>query len=232
MDYPIQVPVTDFAQLALDVYEDPDANDVRPGFNKAWAKLNSWTSMNQFHATFYKNMMTNVGVLAIRGTVPAINKTVIQDLDYFTALAESKDIPQYHDALSFYNFIENYPDWKNIKEKYVCGHSLGGMLAKAIAPITGFNTIAFNSPSITNFLLNNHYPVALKDPKHQKQLTYAAKNDFIGNLLSQWDLGKYVILEHPKELDTPENNKEHLFWHSMKRLYTTLKNGIHRNDKF
>ena len=39
MDYPIQVPVTDFAQLALDVYEDPDANDVRPGFTVAWARL-------------------------------------------------------------------------------------------------------------------------------------------------------------------------------------------------
>ena len=170
---------------------------MRTGFNKAWAKLNTWTSMNQFHATFYKNMVTNVGVLSIRGTVPKIKETTDADKEYFKAEFDEKNMPQFTDAIQFYIFLQTYSLWKDTTEKYVTGHSLGGMLAKALAPITGLNTIAFNSPSMSKFLLDNHFSLRLQPG--QKQITYSSTKYFIGNVLSGTDTGKYVPVEPDKK---------------------------------
>ena len=230
MDYPIQVPVLEFAQLALDVYDDPDANDVRPGFNKAWAKLNTWTSMNQFHATFYKNMVTNVGVLSIRGTVTSIFPTLIADSQYGIGEFDSKNMSQFTDAIKFYIFLQTYPLWKETKEKYVTGHSLGGMLSKALAPITGLNTIAFNSPGMNKFLKENNFSSNLV--LNQKQITYSATYDTVGNLLNLYDNGKYILVDTPKENDTKLNELNLMHFHGMKLMYNSIKNGPNKNDYF
>lgn len=137
---------------------------------------------------------------------------------------------QFTEAIQFYIFLQTYSLWKGTTEKYVTGHSLGGMLSKGLAPITGLNTIAFNSPSMSKFLLDNHFSFHLQPG--QKQATYSFRGDTIGNLIKGTDIGKYVIIEHPEELNTLKNNTHALYWHSMKLLYTTIKNGIHKNDKF
>lgn len=46
----------------------------------------------------------------------------------------------------------------SIKEnpiKFVCGHSLGGILAKLLSPISKQATCAFNSPGVLDFLMEN-----------------------------------------------------------------------------
>ena len=88
------VKASELAQLALDVYNDPDDNDLRKNsFNKCWIKMDSWPkslglSMNSisraqkappngkndqdrfsgFFSQYYLNNITGVGVIAIRGT--------------------------------------------------------------------------------------------------------------------------------------------------------------------
>ena len=117
MDYPIQVPVTNFAQLALDIYDDPDADNLRTHeFNKDWVKIHTWTSPNQFHASFYKNILTNIGVLAIRGTVTSIKGTIDADKEYAKAEFSSKDMPQFKDTITYFNFLKNFHYWKETKE--------------------------------------------------------------------------------------------------------------------
>ena len=85
MNYIDKPLVSDFAQLALDVYNDFGDNDLRQNeFNKSWIKIDQWPRKNDyvlnhqevdydintgFYAAFYINQVTGVAVLSIRGTV-------------------------------------------------------------------------------------------------------------------------------------------------------------------
>ena len=74
---------------------------------------------------------------------------------------------------------------------------------------------------------------ALQRPHFQKQITYVSTNDLlVGNQMNLYDNGKFVYIEPSKEENTFVNNSTPLHFHKMKLLYTTIKNGINRNDYF
>lgn len=231
MDYPIKVPVVEFAQLSLDVYESKQDNDLRAsGFNKDWVKIHSWTSPNQFHASFYKNHLTNVGVMAIRGT--STMPEALADGAFGVGLFGPKNMIQIKDAFEYFSFLEGNIFWRGTKGKYVCGHSLGGMLAKAIAPITTLNTIAFNSPGMNKFLIDNHYKVTFDNPSTQKQITYSATKDIIGNITNIYDNGTYVLINSFEEKDVKQSTFNVLPYHGIRLLYENIRDGEHKNDYF
>jgi hypothetical protein len=197
--------VLDFAQLALDVYNDPHDDNLRDtklnkSWNNNWIKVDTWPRQNDYalrgsyarslhdkikflnslkskmnindqefqkeydiellkreeikhdyddktglYAAFYVNKITAVGVVALRGTAAPYSLTLGADTNYVF----NSPLKQYEEAKEFVNLIKKTAGSPKI---YVCGHSLGGILAKMIAPVSGLNTIAFNSPGVKEFL--------------------------------------------------------------------------------
>ncbi len=227
--------VVEFAQLALDVYNNPNDNKLRETeFNQFWKRIGEWprpddvarttrviSTVNPrepgltshqhviktdydchtgFYAALYENFSTKVGVIVIRGTDPAVFLDLVADYNYVM----NKVVTQYEEAIGFTHMIRNHYALSGMKKIYVCGHSLGGIVAKMIAPLTGFDTIAFNSPGVMEYLVKRHLPshclkarkVPYKDAfDEQKIITYCAKGDPIGNLRHDNDLGPYKFVD-------------------------------------
>lgn len=277
--------VTEFAQLALDVYEDKGDNNLRETeFNPLWRKIDQWpregdwtrntrtistinprqdvglnshqhtikTDYDQntgFYSAFYENFMTKVCVIAIRGTDSFLD--VIADYDYVM----NKVTKQYEEAKEFVFLMRDYYLESGPKKIYVCGHSLGGIVAKMIAPLTGFDTIAFNSPGVREYLQHRHLPSHYfgndrdrNDP--QQIITYCAKADPIGNLRHDNDIGHYRFVDVKGGEQIPENDdrlkssefikdsfydSKNLFlltkYHKMIDMYEALKNSECQYDR-
>ena len=273
--YEDKIPIIYFAQMALDCYNDPKDDDVRDNeFNRLWRKVDQWpraddykltTDVNGsvdydmytgFYAAFYVNTATGVGIIAIRGTSDTTNFT-----DYWADVNYTFDkaIEQYDEALEFVKMIKNSFQWSALKMKYVCGHSLGGIIAKMIAPRTGLNTIAFNSPGVKQYLKEKKPQFAIKTFSGQRIITYCAKGDTIGNFRSDNDFEPYKFVDVLGGAKIPDKdsrlsrlpeliidsfieekseNKKHKFrtpmtYHSMIKLYEALKkkDSIYRNDR-
>ena len=211
--YEEKTPVIYFAQMAMDCYNDPKDDEYRKQFNKLWIKAdqypkNSWgiarnigkpSSADEdpktgFYANFYLNHVTNVGVMAIRGTDSLLDG--LADVTYIL----SKAIEQYDQAIRYFESLKSR--YSDMKKFYICGHSLGGIVAKMIFPRTKVNTIAFNSPGVVQYLKENNKPyvksgssdarcVPMIDPY---AITYCANGDPIGNLRHDNDVGAYKWL--------------------------------------
>ena len=216
-----KTPVTHFAQLALDCYNSPKDDEYRKQFNRSWVKVDEWPRKTDpyydpkqlgadkdtgFYGAFYKNTTTNVGAIAIRGTSSV--------LDYLVDGEYVFDIPvkQYEEALNFVAKVKAlYP---NVKKLYVCGHSLGGIIAKMIAPRIGLNTIAFNSPGVVQFLKKRNLPwvraynsdAMCSIPAKQTIITYCANGCPIGNLRHDNDVGVYKWLPVLGEKRIPDSS--------------------------
>ena len=224
MDYIDKVSVIDFAQLALDCYNSSDDNDIRTKeFKKLWYRVDQWPRIDDwklhdvsgsdadaktgFYAAFYLNNVTSTGVIAIRGTASLLDG--IADINYVL----DKLTKQYDEALTFVKMIQTSFIWSGVKNKYVCGHSLGGIVAKMIAPRTGLNTVAFNSPGVVEYLKKRHLPwfkVSNSDamcsiPTKQTIITYCANGCPIGNLRHDNDVGPYKWLPVLGEARIPDN---------------------------
>ena len=263
--------VTDFAQLALDCYNDPKDDDVRNNeFNKLWRKVDQWprtddykltTDVNGsvdydmytgFYAAFYVNTATGVGAIAIRGTSNTTNLTdYLADADYVF----DKAVEQYDEALKFVKLIQNAFQWSALKKKYVCGHSLGGILAKMIAPRTGLDTIAFNSPGVVQYLKHRNLPYTKSNfndssssiSRKQTIITYCANGCPIGNLRHDNDVGSYKWVSVKGEERIPDQHDriyDKVFinaaidagitltkYHKMGDLYKVLKTSEYKNDR-
>jgi hypothetical protein len=72
------------------------------------------------------------------------------------------------------------------------GHSLGGIIAKMIAPVTGLSTYVFNSPGVKQYLSENKLLMGLKI--NQEVITFYARGDIIGNFRRDNDLGRHIPL--------------------------------------
>lgn len=266
--YEEKTPVIHFAQLALDCYNDPNDDNIRKYFNKLWVKVDQWPRKNDFklttqvngtvdydiytglYAAFYVNSFTGVGVIAIRGTSSLLDG--IADEDY----AFDKFNYQFSEAKNYAEIIKSSHTWSALKKKYICGHSLGGIVAKVIAPMIGFDAIAFNSPGVKEYLKKRHPFYAKKSSANQRIVTYCAKGDTIGNFRHDNDFEPYVFIDvnHGQKLDDkidrlatlPSLIKESFIekkdgeihmrtpmtYHSMKYMYTALKtDNIHKNDR-
>ena len=217
MNYLDRPLVVELAQLALDAYNSPTEDNLRQNeFNQIWAKVDEWprkddftrtvgvgktTDYDQytgFYASFYENIATGVGVIAIRGTDSTLDDIV--DIEYVS----NKAFAQYEEAISFFHTVKNHYLFSGIQKIYVCGHSLGGILAKMVAPITGYDTIAFNSPGVREYLDLRHLPTHYSGIKatpykdafdRQQIITYCARADTIGNLRHDNDLGSYKFVD-------------------------------------
>lgn len=142
---------------------------------------------------------------------------------------------QYDEALCFWFSIHNYVKLRKISKLYVTGHSLGGIIAKMISPLTGCDTIAFNSPGVREYLQRRKLP-AHKRTATQTIITFCAKADPIGNLRHDNDLGPYrwVDVEGGKQIPESEDRLKSLTYledcrvgvkyHGMLEMYKALKN--------
>jgi hypothetical protein len=94
--------------------------------------------------------------------------------------------------------IKKLPTLKNFPLVACTGHSLGGTIAKMLAPVTGVSTYTFNSPGVLQILRENSpSPQELKpesSPKKlrpgQEVLTFIANGDVVGNFRWEDDFGK------------------------------------------
>ena len=115
-------------------------------------KFGDCDEKNGFYAAFYKNFTTGIGVLVIRGTDSLHDG--LADAEYVMNVATS----QYKEAKTFWHIMKDHYLFSDVKKMYLCGHSLGGIVAKMIAPMTGLDTIAFNSRDVKVYLINRHLP--------------------------------------------------------------------------
>lgn len=153
----------------MDVYNDPAEDDIRKNyFNANWiaGPTNNHRGQKKYdraamsyseypsyscpetglYARVYNHKYANYSVLAIRGTEGKFNDFAT-DAGYMLNYTE---LQQYEDAREFYYEMLKYLK-KHKPIQYVCGHSLGGILAKMIAPNTQVTTCAFNSPGVLDF---------------------------------------------------------------------------------
>jgi len=238
--------VLDFAQLAIAAYgkDDPILNER--DFHSNWVKVDCYPRPddgifnfkvidydihNGFSAAFYIHSITGCGVIAIRGTNPKILDDLLNDAAFSFNLAMS----QYDDAILFCNIIKTSPYWKNLTKIYICGHSLGGILAKMISPFSHLDTIAFNSPGVVNELTKQSKSTRLNFT--QKIVTYIAQADLIGNFEHLHDFGafKMVNVLNGKPLNPAETSsiisvdslltmvKHGMEYHLMTNMYNALK---------
>lgn len=269
-----KIPVIHFAQLALDCYNDPGDDDLRNNFNKLWVRVDEWPRKSSFHhsylnvgpggtthgtmndnyeadpktgfyASLYKNILNGVGVIAIRGTSSVLDD--ITDGEYVF----DKVTDQYSEALEFVARVKRNQRFKDLKRFYVCGHSLGGIIGKMIAPRTELSTIAFNSPGVREYLIKRNLPSFLKHPfLEQKVVTYCANGDPIGNLRHDNDVGSYKFVDVLGGEKIPDDHdrlndltfiKDVIFdkgvhfkflkYHGMGDMYKAIKRSQFKNDK-
>jgi hypothetical protein len=144
-----------------------------------------------FKAAFYVNRTYRCSVFVIRGTVPIEFMTLIADLGYGRNFGYVIN-HMYRQAVKFY--VETYkPYLKIFRENPIVactGHSLGGILAKMIAPVTGLST--FNSPGVKQYLSENKLPMGLH--ANQEIITFYARGDAIGNFRRDNDFGSHIPL--------------------------------------
>ena len=249
-----KVLVTDFAQLALDIYDDPNDNKIKLNeFNSLWVRKRTWTDtdldyMNgtKFKAGLYIHTVTNIGIISVRGTANNITNFE-EDGDY----AFNKDSKIFHGIRTFFNLLKKNNDWLNLKKQYVCGHSLGGILAKYVINTSKCDTITFNSPGVKEYLKRNN--CAAENMSGKEVVTYYANGDAIGNFHrdKDHDIGEHNpvnVLDGPiipnnhinsiAQLtsddaieDTFEKHKP-MYYHGMIKMYEALKNSEYKDSRF
>ena len=221
--------IIDFAQLSLDIYDDPEYADLKSGYSTNWSRVCFKSNpISGFFAALYMNKSTNIGVISIRGTSNTPDK--IADIKFVVYRGVQE---QYAEIKDYINFLKNSVIYKNINIKYCCGHSLGGILAKAIAPVSELDTIAFNSSGVKAFLIQNNLKSNVKTD--QTIITYTANGDLVGNFRTyedttksykfdvSEDFGKHIYV--PVNGDTDNSKIIIKAQHSMKNLYLFFKNN-------
>ncbi len=136
-------------------------------------------SSTGFKAALYISAFYNCSILVFRGTEQNDPMTFITDLLYTANI-----VPEmYKQAIHFYNYVLCLPFIKYYPLIACTGHSLGGIIAKMIAPVTGLSTYTFNSPGVLQILRENNFPIGLR--LGQEVLTFIAEADPVGHL--RWD---------------------------------------------
>lgn len=171
------------------------------------------------YARVYNHKYANYSVLAIRGTEGKFNDFAT-DAGYMLNYTE---LQQYKDAREFFYEIRDYlEDNDKPQIKYVCGHSLGGILAKMIAPNTKVTTCAFNSPGVLDFLLSvevkknkkavNKDDIIINLRPKQDDVTFIDNKDMVGETNHHTDLGSRIYLatrpSNPHSVNEYKNSKE------------------------
>ena len=145
-------------------------------------------------AVVYLNENEKKSVLAIRGTATG---DLFKKLDIGTCISDLEYVFNNRSAMldqliAFFDKLKKNPIIKQYPLAAITGHSLGGMMAKMLAPHANLPTVAFNSPGIKEYLLKSkpNYPINVSAPV----VTYSAQGDPIGNFRHDCDVGKYIFL--------------------------------------
>ena len=153
-----------------------------------------------FYACVYENLISKEKVMVIKGTYFLSAEDLINDLSYGITDLFRKRIPmdEYKKmSKHLINLFAISPELKN-SIQYVCGHSLGGILAKMIACEFELNAVAFNSPSVKNVMTMYQLPIRPKSIT-----TVHCKNDLVFNLNPD-TIGKRFELDPGYSPDDPE----------------------------
>ena len=205
----------DLALLSKKVYGGFKKSDIPPnliGVSEQWQQIpeTSYKSSELsdygderkgFYACVYENISTNERALAIKGTNNKSKMDDFTDLQYGITdilnnnikMSEYNELQKYMIYLnsmfggSYYDEQNKENDYYNIK--YVCGHSLGGIMAKMIACQLNLDAVAFNSPSVKNVI--KQYNIL---SNYKSIRTVYCKNDAVTNLNPDL-LGKKYILD-------------------------------------
>ena len=117
-----------------------------------------------------------------------------------------------------------------------------------MAPVTGLDTIAFNSPGVKECLEKHHFLSGIVTHA-QRVVTYNAETDLIGNFRINYRLGdiKIVPLIEEKKIvdittivtgiekifdDAKDTVMKKIEYHSIRKLYLTLKKGSFKDCRF
>lgn len=200
---PLSPTMLDMAYLSAKIYEPIDKDhpiyscrvpkntqEHHDLFEGCSSKLDQWeahntTNSEDFHAALYVNSLYGCSILALRGTDPTNAAHLLADAQYLFNTAPF----MYDEAIKYYQYLQTLPVLKNYPLRACTGHSLGGIIAKMIAPITSLSTYTFNSPGVRQCLQENNLPENINHHT-QEILTFIAKGDVIGNFRSDNDLGK------------------------------------------
>ncbi|MES2615771.1 MAG: hypothetical protein V4591_10185 [Bdellovibrionota bacterium] len=139
-------------------------------------------------ACIYQNFSTKECILAIKGT--AYWPDLVSDLDFlmdnymkYAFIPELSELMKHMFALKVH-----FPEYQYAT---ITGHSLGGILAKMAAAITGDaeKVLAFNSPGVKAALKYVPNSIIHHPRKVETIVTYG---DDIGNFKKENDLGRYI----------------------------------------
>jgi len=213
-----------------------------------------------FYAAYYLNTATRNTVMAIRGTDSIIDgivdmfyadnsdtfsllglkpsglidRAVLESVNLFIRSKLDPVFQQVRQAKSFFSYISKDNYWKKAPRTYICGHSLGGIVAKIIAPQLKCDTIAFNSPGVGEYLDHQNLSRCTAGINVR---TYLAEGDPIGNLRRDNDVGdhkfvqvkdgQHILEEHDRMADREYfkavARARLLNYHPIKYMYHTLK---------
>ena len=177
----------ELAVLSAWVYGDVDGANLLPSENLIRGHWREVTNLmrqpknrNGFYATIYERRFPENGerVIVVKGTDPTSKEDLMSDLayGYDDLLYEVVGVPEY---AKLSDFLERN-GLVNDKTPYIiCGHSLGGILAKLAACKYGMKGVAFNSPSVTDVykILEN-----VKSVFPCNLLTFYSFNDLVANI--------------------------------------------------
>lgn len=259
--------ILEFAQLALDVYDDPKDDPYRSKFSKLWLKKETFIAektgisekiyekihksrqsqiskkikdvinlenvikirdalwgflipMEYFEiykmyvsgkmldildknimiektglfARVYHKIGTSYSVLAIRGTEGTLND--LSEDSYFmtnSILGTNINLDQVAYLVNFIHEIMQKKEYSNRPIKFLCGHSLGGIIAKLVATITGLHTCAFNSPGVLKWLQMKGWNVPTNSSSTIIK-TYVVNHDEVGETFANFDIGERITL--------------------------------------
>ncbi len=156
------------------------------------------SSVSGLFVCIYTNFKLGISVMAIRGTEPDNYGDLYDDIKFMTYTGGQ--LQQSKDALSFYNSIKKSKTYEKEPINFICGHSLGGIIAKVIGPRTDCHVCAFNSPGVLDYLYDKKLPIEIKNNQIIK--TYVANMDVVGEFMGWAELGEREYLA------TTEKNKE------------------------
>jgi outer membrane lipoprotein SlyB len=150
------------------------------------------TSRRGLFACIYENFATKECILAVKGTSSLTD--ILSDGDFFLGnYMKHRFIPELGELMQYmFHMKVHYP-----KHSYstITGHSLGGILAKMAAAITGDTqkVLAFNSPGVKAALQVVPNSIIHHPKKVQTIITFG---DDIGNFCKNNDIGHYIEISN------------------------------------
>ncbi len=199
--------VVDLAQLSLAVYGLNESN-----FNPLWSEVKSYTDSNLgLKMSLYLNSVKKIGAVAIRGSDNEAN--VVEDLKY-VVYADLHNL--YKSIIQFVGTVKKGKLYPGYKIDYITGHSLGGIMAKMVAPVTKTTTIAFNASGVRTYCIQNRLNTNISSVVK----TYISKGDIVGHFREVEDFGNHyeVVVNGVKEIKLLDAKSQH----SMTNLFNTL----------